>query len=133
MSLKDSYLILYNTVCAFGWAIVWFLTVVSIVNYHYENHDRPMVNNIMNAFANVYNDPTYGAYLPLTLSIVQSAALMEIIHALFRLVRSPVLVTSMQVMSRIVALVAIYFSSQAQSKSICLLSNEKVTSKIYFD
>jgi Protein tyrosine phosphatase-like protein, PTPLA len=39
---------------------------------------------------------------------------LEIAHALFRLVRSPVMVTAMQVMSRIVALVAIAYAPAAQ-------------------
>ena len=50
------------------------------------------------------------------LFVTQSAALLEIAHAAVGLVRSPVMVTAMQVFSRIVALVAITFSKDAQSK-----------------
>jgi very-long-chain (3R)-3-hydroxyacyl-CoA dehydratase len=109
MNPKDGYLILYNTSCSFGWAIVLLYTILSIVTN---------VNAMgwINALAQVYNDPQYGTSLSLTLTIVQTAAFMEIMHAMLQLVRSPVLVTAMQVMSRIVALVAISFSHDAQSK-----------------
>ena len=46
----------------------------------------------------------------------QCMALFEIMHALIGIVKSPVLVTTMQVMSRIVALVAIYYSPNAQGR-----------------
>lgn len=52
----------------------------------------------------------------LLLTISQSAAILEIVHAMLKLVRSPVMVTFMQVMSRIVALVAVEKSRDAQSK-----------------
>lgn len=51
------------------------------------------------------------------LTLVQSAAILEIVHAALGLVRSPVFVTMMQVGSRIVALHMINHSPTAQSKS----------------
>ena len=56
--------------------------------------------------------------LAYVLTIVQSAAIMEIVHAVLGLVRSPVFVTMMQVGSRIVALHMVNTSPKAQSKSI---------------
>ena len=111
MNPKDIYLILYNSGCSLGWAVVLCLSFASIVNN---------VNSIgiLDSLANIYNDPQLGSHVSLALTVVQTAALMEIIHAMLKLVRSPVLVTAMQVMSRIVALVAIYFSKDAQSKCV---------------
>lgn len=109
MTLKDAYLILYNSGCSFGWMVVWFIAVVSIV-------DNVSSLGIVGSLANIYNDPQTGSHLALALAVVQTAALMEIIHAMLKLVRSPVLVTAMQVMSRIVALFAIYFSKNAQNQ-----------------
>ena len=50
------------------------------------------------------------------LTIVQCAAILEIVHAAVRLVRSPLFVTTMQVGSRIVALHMVVNSVQAQSE-----------------
>jgi hypothetical protein len=54
--------------------------------------------------------------LSIVLTIVQSLALGEIIHSIVGLVRSPVLITSLQVGSRIVALHMINTSPRAQGK-----------------
>lgn len=56
--------------------------------------------------------------LAFVLTIVQSAAILEIVHAALGLVRSPVFVTTMQVGSRIVALHMLNVSPKAQSKSL---------------
>jgi very-long-chain (3R)-3-hydroxyacyl-CoA dehydratase len=47
---------------------------------------------------------------------VQTAALLEIVHAAMGIVRSPVIVTAMQVSSRIFALVAVLYAPTSQSK-----------------
>jgi very-long-chain (3R)-3-hydroxyacyl-CoA dehydratase len=109
MGLKDGYLILYNFSCCIGWAAVWGLSVLSLAS------NVPKLG-VIDAFANVYNDDEYGSLLATILTVAQVAALLEIVHAAIGFVRSPVAVTFMQVMSRIVALFAIYFSPNAQSK-----------------
>ena len=100
MTITDLYLILYNTACCAGWAAVWFLGVQSLAQ-------------------GTALDQVYGATPELgpLLYYVQMAAIMEIVHAAIGLVRSPVMVTFMQVSSRIVALVAIDQSMAAQSES----------------
>jgi hypothetical protein len=57
--------------------------------------------------------------LATVLTVVQCAALLEIVHAATGLVRSPVFVTSMQVGSRIVALHMVVNSVVAQSEFVC--------------
>jgi hypothetical protein len=107
MGLKDVYLIGYNNACAVGWAMVWVLAVKSVFTglvlegLHWKY-----------ALANVY--AADGVAFMLKYS--QMAAVLEIVHAIIGLVRSPILVTTMQVMSRVVALVAILNSVAAQSK-----------------
>lgn len=102
MGPKDFYLILYNAFCCAGWGLVLKLALTTVVQG----------GDLMDALAKVYS--TAGLSDILTYS--QSAALMEILHAAFGLVRSPVMVTAMQVGSRIFALVALNSSIEAQSK-----------------
>mmetsp|Transcript_1398 Transcript_1398/g.1898 ORF Transcript_1398/g.1898 Transcript_1398/m.1898 type:complete len:754 (-) Transcript_1398:1762-4023(-) len=107
MQLKDIYLVAYNAACCAGWAAVKFLTVQSLVK---NMSDGGM--GLFEADALVYSSPGVAFWL----TIAQTAALLEIFHAAVKLVRSPVLVTAMQVMSRIVALVAITYSTEAQNQ-----------------
>ena len=102
---KEVYLILYNAACCVGWSIVLAKAVLSLVE------GIPEVG-LVPAMCNVYAADGIADIL----AIVQSAALLEIVHSLVGLVRSPFLVTTMQVMSRIVALVAVYFAPSAQSE-----------------
>ena len=108
MGLKDAYLIAYNSLCCVGWAVVFGLAVLSVVTGLREEDKLPLREVLANVYA------TEG--LAQMLIISQTAALLEIVHAAVGLVRSPVLVTAMQVMSRIVALVAVVNSVEAQSK-----------------
>lgn len=103
MDPKDAYLIGYNAACCLGWATVWILGVVYLVNAVVVE-STPLAQ----AAAGVY--PAVAIWLQLS----QSAALAEIAHAALGLVRSPVSVTFMQVMSRIVALLAIVYAPSAQ-------------------
>lgn len=105
MGPKDMYLILYNTLCCAGWALVLSLGVQHVAANFSEA-------GLASALASVYAVE----HLAFLLTISQSAAIMEILHAATGLVRSPVVVTFMQVSSRIVALVAIVYSPAAQSK-----------------
>jgi very-long-chain (3R)-3-hydroxyacyl-CoA dehydratase len=108
MGPKDAYLILYNSLCCAGWAMVWSLAVQSITTALTAD---PSFAGLLSALASVYAAPS----LALMLTISQSAALLEIMHAATGIVRSPVGVTAMQVASRIIALVAIVYSPAAQS------------------
>lgn len=101
--MKDLYLILYNSACCLGWAAVWVFGV---------QHMLTSETSLAESSASMYAQESVAK----PLSLVQMAALMEILHALVKLVRSPVMVTTMQVMSRIVALAAIECSVDAQSK-----------------
>jgi hypothetical protein len=107
-SMKDFYLILYNSACVVGWSFVWWLAVQSVYDDVSNNNQEAW-----DALANVYMAPG----LATMLIISQSAAILEIIHAAIGLVRSPVMVTAMQVGSRIVALIAITQSPEAQGKT----------------
>jgi very-long-chain (3R)-3-hydroxyacyl-CoA dehydratase len=71
-----------------------------------------VVSTISNALRSIYHS---NELFSSVLVMSQCMALLEIVHALIGIVKSPVLVTAMQVMSRIVALVALYYSPNAQS------------------
>lgn len=100
---KEMYLILYNSLCCVGWATVLAGAIKTLLSA--ENGD-----SIGDSLANVYGP------VATMLTYAQSAALLEIVHAAVGLVRSPVVVTAMQVSSRIFALVAIIYSPEAQGE-----------------
>ena len=105
MGPKEIYLILYNVCACVGWSVVLSLALLTLANGVGED-------GLVESLSNVY--AAEGLATALTYS--QTAALLEILHAGFGLVRSPVFVTTMQVGSRIVALIAINYSPNAQSK-----------------
>jgi very-long-chain (3R)-3-hydroxyacyl-CoA dehydratase len=105
MGPKEIYLILYNLGACAGWSLVLALAVQSLSKGIPED-------GLLESLANVYGADN----LATLLTYSQTAALLEILHAAVGLVRSPVLITAMQVGSRIVALVAIIYSPQAQSE-----------------
>jgi Protein tyrosine phosphatase-like protein, PTPLA len=111
MTPKDSYLVLYNLACCLGWLSVLVLSLLSLAK-------NAGSIGIQGALANIYNASldTINVPMSLMLSFTQTAAVMEIIHAAIGFVRSPVLVTFLQVSSRLIALFAIYTSINAQSK-----------------
>uniref|UniRef100_A0A6U2CT40 very-long-chain (3R)-3-hydroxyacyl-CoA dehydratase n=1 Tax=Hemiselmis andersenii TaxID=464988 RepID=A0A6U2CT40_HEMAN len=78
--LRLAYLSLYNLYCLFGWAYILFLTVNMVVEKR---------------VTDFWKD------LEMPLKYVQTAAVMEIIHAVLGLVRSPVSRTLPQVASRL--------------------------------
>ena len=106
MDGKDLYLIAYNLACCLGWAVVWILAVGSLYD-SVVGQSLPFVE----ACSRVYGDVAFW------LQVSQTAALMEIVHAAIGFVRSPVMITTMQVMSRILALVAIVYAPSAQGKT----------------
>ena len=102
MGPKDIYLILYNAFCCAGWALVLKMAMTTVITGE---------GSLWESLASVYS--TEGLATFLTYS--QSAALLEILHAAVGLVRSPVIVTALQVGSRIAALWAVNESEDAQS------------------
>eukprot|EP00934_Nitzschia_sp_Nitz4_P003826 Nitzschia sp. Nitz4//scaffold3_size479765//106428//108874//NITZ4_000043-RA/size479765-processed-gene-0.61-mRNA-1//1//CDS//3329550587//3816//frame0 len=100
---KEAYLLVYNLLACAGWTVVFLLTVQSLAS------GIPR-EGFFTTLASVYDVPN----LATILTVSQSAAMLEILHAALGLVRSPLMVTAMQVSSRIVALVAINGSPQAQ-------------------
>ena len=117
MGVKGLYLIAYNCACCAGWSVVFALAAKTVVNEllvssSSAEDEGESGNAFLGALASVYNTPM----LKEALYYSQTAALLEILHALLKLVRSPVMVTAMQVGSRIVALVAVLNSTMAQRK-----------------
>ena len=106
MEPKDLYLVVYNVCCCIGWATIFVAGIQSLLE------NVPQVG-VANALANVYSVGN----IPTLLFYTQSAAVLEIVHAAVGLVRSPVIVTAMQVSSRIWALLAVTYAPSAQSKS----------------
>jgi Protein tyrosine phosphatase-like protein, PTPLA len=112
MTPKDGYLVLYNLACCLGWFGVLVVSFLSLTK-------NVSSLGIIQALASIYNDDN-DTFIPMSLllAITQIAAVMEIIHAAIGFVRSPVMITGMQVSSRLVALFAIYYSTSAQGKLI---------------
>lgn len=106
LGLKDVYLIFYNSACCLGWAHVLALAIQAVVS------GIPQ-DGVQEALANVY----MAKGMATVLAYVQTAALMEILHAAIGLVRSPVIVTAMQVSSRIFALFAVMYAPTSQGTS----------------
>mmetsp|Transcript_19946 Transcript_19946/g.43369 ORF Transcript_19946/g.43369 Transcript_19946/m.43369 type:complete len:748 (-) Transcript_19946:200-2443(-) len=104
MGPQDMYLIAYNLSCCVGWSLILLAAVRSLANGIGQD-------GLKESLANVYGNGVGDL-----LFITQSAALLEIVHATLGLVRSPVVVTAMQVMSRIVALVAVTYSPNASTQ-----------------
>jgi len=99
--MSKPYLIAYNVACCAAWSYVLFLAVTNVCPVH-----------LKDSLANVYAIPN----LAPVLTYVQCAAMLEIVHAAIGLVRSPVVVTAMQVSSRIFAIIAITNSTDAQTQ-----------------
>jgi hypothetical protein len=99
LSPKDCYLVLYNLCCCVGWA--------SVLSMGFQ---KLLVDGVSKAsLASIYSEPG----LATLLTVVQSAAMLEIVHAAIGFVRSPVFITTLQVGSRIAALFAIVNSPEA--------------------
>lgn len=127
LGAKDLYLVLYNSACTLGWAYVLALSIPTLFSAASSNISEGSPTTLeawKNAAANMYNaTPATAGWsdesspsLATALTVVQSAAILEVIHAMLGLVRSPVFVTMMQVGSRIVALHMINNSPAAQSQ-----------------
>mmetsp|Transcript_1219 Transcript_1219/g.3464 ORF Transcript_1219/g.3464 Transcript_1219/m.3464 type:complete len:759 (-) Transcript_1219:35-2311(-) len=105
--LKDLYLIAYNLACCSGWAGVLYVALPVVFNALLTDPQ-----SIGRALSSVYATDD----LATVLFYVQTAALLEIVHAAVGLVRSPVVVTTLQVGSRIAALFAITRSPESQAQ-----------------
>lgn len=108
-SAKNIYLILYNLVCCSGWATILFLAFPSISSAL----STFSLQELIIALSSIYGLDDGG--LASTLIWVQTAAVLEIVHAIIGIVRSPVFVTTLQVGSRLAALFAVVQSSSAAS------------------
>lgn len=85
-SLKNLYLLGYNVACAAGWAYVLITCAQHIVS---GKSEQPQA---------LYDE------VEQVLKIVQTAAIMEVLHALLGVVRSPWFTTLLQVASRVTIL-----------------------------
>ncbi|KAL7504946.1 hypothetical protein ACHAXN_002466 [Cyclotella atomus] len=120
------YLILYNSVCTLGWAYVLVLAIPSFFRSTSSSlsSGSSLLTSLKYAACHLYESTPATAglgdeddlSLATVLTVVQCAALLEIVHAATGLVRSPVFVTSMQVGSRIVALHMVVNSVVAQTQ-----------------
>mmetsp|Transcript_16015 Transcript_16015/g.33486 ORF Transcript_16015/g.33486 Transcript_16015/m.33486 type:complete len:794 (+) Transcript_16015:21-2402(+) len=123
---KDFYLILYNALCCIGWAYILALGIPSFISSvaSATSSGESIVEALKTAGRQVYAaTPASAGWAPEStpslanvLFYVQSAAILEIVHAAIGFVRSPVFVTTLQVGSRIVALHMITNSPNAQSQ-----------------
>ena len=110
-SLKDIYLILYNNAGSTSWAMVWCMAVHFVLTHVWQQDNN---NDIRSALASMYHHANSDIFSSV-LIWSQGMAVLEIAHAGLGLVKSPVFVTTLQVMSRLVALMALYYSPMAQS------------------
>ena len=118
---KTAYLVLYNYLCFSGWLYVLLVSLLSILH---SLSDQSSSFSI--ALSSIYASSGMRNYfdLPLcdALLYVQCAAVLEIVHSAVGLVRSPVVVTTLQVGSRFAALFAIYNSPESQGTLLCVVS-----------
>jgi very-long-chain (3R)-3-hydroxyacyl-CoA dehydratase len=84
MGLKDLYLLAYNGGMVAGWGAIFYKVVAHLAGGGQPSTAYPLVQQLLMVF--------------------QTGALLEILHAMTKLVRSPVATTVMQVFSRIVVL-----------------------------
>eukprot|EP00762_Andalucia_godoyi_P008310 ANDGO_07349.mRNA.1 Very-long-chain (3R)-3-hydroxyacyl-CoA dehydratase PASTICCINO 2 len=112
-AVKTGYLVVYNLVCTAGWGYVLYRTLV-IAQANCGLLGLPSLQSFLSVLfpslvsATVLPAPTaakyaavYAADLAQTLTVVQSLAILEIVHCMIGLVRSPVFSTFMQVFSRV--------------------------------
>ncbi|CAB3399052.1 unnamed protein product [Caenorhabditis bovis] len=97
MTLK-TYLFAYNILQILGWSVILFKTV------------RGLLNN--------YTWPELYADVEKELQIFQTGAILEVIHAVLGIVRSPIGTTAMQVTSRVVLVWPILYTCSTARYSI---------------
>jgi hypothetical protein len=130
IGIKEIYLICYNALCCLGWSYVLALGVPSLYNAFVfarsssggaiSNVDALKYAGSLMYYSNPrtagYTDDPNDLTLAFVLTVVQSMAMGEIVHAMAGLVRSPVFVTALQVGSRIAALHFVNSSPKAQGE-----------------
>ena len=79
------YLILYNLYCVVGWSYLWFLQISYYVN-KFDSLSIALISRYDN-FWELISPP---------LKFIQTSAVVEVLHALLGIVRSPVLPTTVQ-------------------------------------
>jgi len=79
--VKDVYLVLYNLVQTVGWSMILYNVIMNYVNEQGPEMVWPKVGEL--------------------LIIFQNAAVLEVVHSMIGLVRSPVMTTFIQVLSRV--------------------------------
>lgn len=99
--LVSTYLILYNLFSALGWAYLWLL-----IGQHFAAHGWEK------------GVPTLYAAIEQPLKLVQTAALLEIVHAILRFVKSSPVITAIQVASRLAVLWGIVHYSPPSQTSV---------------
>lgn len=102
MGLSVPYLILYNVAQFLGWTVFFVLFVMNYAS----------TQDIKTTYDNTF-------YI---LQIFQYAALLEIVHIILRLVRSPLFTTFVQVMSRVIIVFVLYKIKSSLSIGYVLLS-----------
>ena len=95
LSLANVYLVLYNIILAIGWLIILLVTNQTINSWR--SHEDLWTSK------NVYLNAEF------FLHIFQTAALLEVAHALVGLVRSNPVLTFLQVLSRLLVVWLVMF------------------------
>lgn len=99
-----SYLIGYNLLCCAGWAYVLVLALQAI-NQHKDSSKQSIYQSIY-------------AAVEKPLQFVQTLAVLEVVHSLIRIVRTPVMSTVLQVTSRLFIVWGILFLSKESQHSL---------------
>lgn len=108
--MSRSYLVAFNAASAVGWAAVLFLTLNALADRSTSlASDAAATNDLSRKLVSLvasYVPPSHSASWSVV-APVQSLAALEVLHVLFRLVRSPLPTTLMQVSSRLILVWAI--------------------------
>lgn len=113
------YLFLYNIFSALGWAYVLFLSVTGNLNYFSLLFDCLKLISV--AIVGGKTPAETWDIVEFPLKVVQTAAFLEILHSLFRLVRSPIGPSILQVGSRLFLCWVITDASKAAQ--VCINNN----------
>ncbi|KAG5896385.1 hypothetical protein JTB14_009590 [Gonioctena quinquepunctata] len=97
--LSELYLIGYNTLQTVGWSYLLY----QLIAYHMTSSSKSLYDT-----------------LKWTVIIFQNAALLEVIHAITRMVRSSPLITAVQVASRVIVVCGVLIATTAARETIGL-------------
>jgi len=99
MTPIKSYLFLYNLTCCIGWLALLYL-MFSSLNFSSSSFS---LANFRKIFSSTLNLP----HVATTVLIVQFLAILEVFHSIFHFVKSPAIITTIQVGSRVACLVVL--------------------------